>query len=75
MNDKITLSTFQIFQKFPDQESARIYLESRLWPKGVNYIIPKIKIKGGLNMNFKHFRIETTKAKRTCHNCKAKILN
>lgn len=35
MNDKITLSTFQIFQKFPDQESARIYLESRLWPNGV----------------------------------------
>ena len=34
MNDKITLSTFQIFQKFPDQESARIYLESRLWPNG-----------------------------------------
>jgi transposase-like protein len=35
MNDKITLSTFQIFQKFPDQESARIYLENRLWPNGV----------------------------------------
>jgi len=28
MNDKITLSTFQIFQKFPDQESARMYLET-----------------------------------------------
>ena len=35
MNDKVTLSTFQIFQKFPDQESARKYLESRLWPNGV----------------------------------------
>ena len=35
MNDKITISTFQLFKMFPDQESARIYLESRLWPKGV----------------------------------------
>jgi transposase-like protein len=34
MNDKITVSTFQLFQMFPDQESARTYLESRLWPKG-----------------------------------------
>lgn len=30
-----TISTFQLFQKFPDAESARKYLESRLWPKGV----------------------------------------
>lgn len=30
-----TISTFQLFQKFPDVESARKYLESRLWPKGV----------------------------------------
>jgi transposase-like protein len=29
-----TISTFQLFQKFPDVESARKYLESRLWPKG-----------------------------------------
>jgi len=35
MNDKITISTFQLFKMFPDQESARLYLESRLWPKGV----------------------------------------
>jgi transposase-like protein len=35
MNDKITISTFQLFEMFPDQESARVYLESRLWPKGV----------------------------------------
>src|SRR5271170_2244246 len=31
---KSTISTFQLFKLFPDQESARIYLESRLWPKG-----------------------------------------
>jgi transposase-like protein len=30
-----TISTFQLFQMFPDEETARIYLESRLWPKGV----------------------------------------
>jgi transposase-like protein len=35
MDDKITVSMFQIFQMFPNQESAQKYLESRLWPKGV----------------------------------------
>lgn len=30
-----TISTFQIFAMFPDQESARKYLESRLWKDGV----------------------------------------
>jgi transposase-like protein len=34
MNDNVTISTFQLFQKFPDQEAARQYLEKRLWPKG-----------------------------------------
>lgn len=29
-----TISTFQLFQKFPDAESARVFLESRLWPNG-----------------------------------------
>ncbi len=33
--DNITISTFQLFQLFPDQESARKYLEARLWPNGV----------------------------------------
>jgi transposase-like protein len=31
---KSTISTFQLFSRFPDQESARIYLEGRLWPAG-----------------------------------------
>src|ERR1700733_4209592 len=31
---KSTISTLQLFAMFPDQETARIYLESRLWPKG-----------------------------------------
>ena len=30
-----TISTFKLFQMFPDEETARVYLESRLWPKGV----------------------------------------
>ncbi len=31
---KSTISTFQIFKMFPDAETARVYLESRLWPNG-----------------------------------------
>jgi len=30
-----TISTFQLFEMFPDQESARVYLEGRRWPNGV----------------------------------------
>lgn len=30
-----TISTLQLFEMFPDQETARVYLESRLWPNGV----------------------------------------
>ena len=30
-----TISTFQLFGMFPDQETARVYLEGRLWPNGV----------------------------------------
>jgi transposase-like protein len=29
-----TISTFQLFERFPDEESARAYLESRLWKRG-----------------------------------------
>ncbi len=32
---KTTISTFQLFELFPDQDTARRYLESRLWPNGV----------------------------------------
>ena len=34
MNDHLTISTLELFQMFPDQEAARAYLESRLWPNG-----------------------------------------
>jgi transposase-like protein len=29
-----TISTYQVFQMFPDEASARTYLEGRRWPKG-----------------------------------------
>lgn len=29
-----TISTFQLFAMFPDEEAARVYLEGRLWPEG-----------------------------------------
>ena len=38
-----TISTFQLFEKFPDVETARKYLESRLWKNGVT--CPKCKSK------------------------------
>src|ERR1022692_3682739 len=31
---RTTISTFQLFQAFPDVETARKYLESKLWPNG-----------------------------------------
>lgn len=31
---KSTISTFELFQMFPDQESARAYFEGRRWPDG-----------------------------------------
>lgn len=31
---KDTISVFELFQMIPDQETARQYLEGRLWPKG-----------------------------------------
>jgi len=34
MNDRITISTAELFKMFPDQEAARLYLEKRLWPNG-----------------------------------------
>ena len=31
---KSTISTFQLFALYPDEESARVYLEGRIWPSG-----------------------------------------
>jgi hypothetical protein len=31
---KSTISTFELFAMFPDQETARTYLEGLLWPNG-----------------------------------------
>lgn len=38
---KSTISTFQLFALFPDEPTARTYLEGRLWPHGV--MCPKCK--------------------------------
>jgi transposase-like protein len=32
---KSTISTFELFEMIPDAETARTYLEARLWPEGV----------------------------------------
>jgi transposase-like protein len=29
-----TISTFQLFEMFPDEDAARVYIEDRLWPNG-----------------------------------------
>jgi transposase-like protein len=34
MNDNITISPYQFIKRFPDAESARLYLEAQRWPKG-----------------------------------------
>lgn len=31
---KSTISTFELFAMFPDQDTARVYLERNLWPEG-----------------------------------------
>jgi transposase-like protein len=31
---KSTISTFELFEIFPDQETARVHIEGRLWPQG-----------------------------------------
>jgi transposase-like protein len=31
---KSTISTFELFALIPDAETARVYLEARLWPHG-----------------------------------------
>ena len=31
MNDKLAISTFQLFERYPNAESARMYLEERRW--------------------------------------------
>lgn len=33
---KSTISTFELFQMFPDQESARAYFEAKRWPDGAH---------------------------------------
>ena len=44
MSDRLTISAFDFFKMFPDQDAARAYLESRLWPEG-----PVCPVCGGLD--------------------------
>lgn len=44
-----TISTFKLFELFPDEASARVYLESRLWPNGV--ICPECKSGARFRLN------------------------
>ena len=36
MQDNLTISTFQLFQQYPDAESARLYFEERRWHGNVS---------------------------------------
>jgi len=31
---KSSISTFELFQRFPDNEAARVYFEGQRWPEG-----------------------------------------
>jgi transposase-like protein len=55
-----TISTFQLFKLFPDVETARKYLESRLWKDGVQ--CPKCKAKERIGVRKDGFY--------RCHACK-----
>ena len=46
---KFTISTFQFMQKFRTDESARVFLEKRRWPNGVE--CPKSQAKQGTMAN------------------------
>lgn len=63
MNDHLTISTFELIQKFPDAETARLYLENQRW-KGK----PVCPHCGGT-----HERIKARKGKRIgyywCNDC------
>lgn len=59
MNDRVTISALQLFKLFPNEATARTYLESRLWPEGVRCPVCKLGA-----------RIGTRKASYyRCHKC------
>jgi len=55
---KSVISTFDLFERFPDADSARTYFEGRLWPNGV--VCPvcglgeRITERGGGYYRFRH---------------------
>jgi transposase-like protein len=48
-----TISTYQVFQMFPDAEVARLYLEDRLWPNGP--ICPECKSRARITVRKQGF--------------------
>ena len=44
---KSTISTFQLFEMFPDAEAARVYMDGKRWPDGA-------AIKRGAAVEFSH---------------------
>ena len=66
MNDGITVSTFEFLREFPNQESARVYLEDQRW--GGNVVCPhcdsdKITIRRGPRLGY--YRCRTCKKEFT----------
>jgi transposase-like protein len=55
-----TISTFQLFDLFPDQQAARKYLEGRLWPSGAT--CPECKTRERITNRKGHFH--------RCNGCK-----
>lgn len=62
---KITISAYELMKRFPDEESARIYLEERRWKS--NPVCPKC---GCIENQYKQTR-EGKAGYYRCHHCKS----
>jgi transposase-like protein len=62
-----TISTFQLFQAFPDEEAARLYLESRLWPDGP--VCPECKSKDRITARGGKYAEQNGSGYYLCNNC------
>ena len=52
-----TISTFQLFAMFPDEDAARLYLEARIWPDGP--VCPECH-SGARDYRPRHIGLDTT---------------
>ena len=68
MNDRTTISTYELLKMFPNAEAARLYFENMRWPDGKPDACPHC---GGTE------RISARTGKRTgyyrCHDCKGEF--